>query len=548
MISGIRSEISEPTIERGGHMKKDMMKVVAPVMALSMAATLFAGCGGKEEAPTDAAAVEQGGKNEAGTAAPAASSAGKDTLIIATANETESVTTNLHNAVAGDYLNKMTHNSLFFPDDSLEPQPDLVDSYEILSDTEWLFHLKKGVKFHNGMEMTAKDVKASLELCKESPEVAQYGKSSGVIEVVDDYTVKMTTDGPQSGLLADLCHHGNAILPAELIENGHNFNKEPIGTGPYVLKAWNKGESLEFEAFPDYFKGEAPIKHIIWKIIPEGSSRTMALEAGEADLVVEVENNDITRLDGSDKITVYQSPGTSHNFMMINNEKAPFNNINFRKALASAIDKEAIVKVALNGTGSSVDCMVPNCFPGTTDEMAPTYDVEKAKEYLKASGLNPADCGFALICSDDLKLRAGQVIQSCLKDNLGIEITLESMDLATYLDVTATGDYQAAIGNYTSSDLLAYVSGVYHSKSINASNKTRTNEANIDALIDKLQSTVDKEENEKIATELSIAVNENCPQVALWMENNRRVYDKDLQGFNLNAGGNTYYNRFSWGN
>ena len=103
----------------------------------------------------------------------------------------------------------MTHNCLFKTDADLNAVPDLVESYELNSDTEWIFHLKKGVKFHNGAEMTAKDVKASLDLCKESPEVSQYGKSTGTIEVVDDYTVKITTDGPQAGLLSDLCHHGN---------------------------------------------------------------------------------------------------------------------------------------------------------------------------------------------------------------------------------------------------------------------------------------------------------------------------------------------------
>ena len=120
------------------------------------------------------------------------------------------------------------------------------------------------------------------------------------------------------------------------------------------------------------------------------------------------------------------------------------------------------------------------------------------------------------------------------------------MDLATYLDVTATGDYEAAIGNYTSSNLLAYVLGVYHSSSINASNKTRTNDPEIDALIEKVQATLDPEENEAAITELSIALNELCPQVPLYMKNNTRAYKSDLQGFNVNAGGTTYYELFSW--
>ena len=527
---------------------KKTMRSLAPALALSLAVGLLAGCSGSGEASdTTAAAGQEGAETtaEAGGSGDASGSA-KDTLIIATANETPSVTTNLHNAVAGDYLNKMTHNGLFKTDENMEVVPDLVESYENTSDTEWIFHLKQGVLFHNGEEMTAEDVKASLELCKESPEVSQYSMSTGTVEVVDDYTVKITTDGPQSGLLSDLCHHGNAILPADLIESGHDFNSEPIGTGPYKLVAWNKGENLEFEAFEDYFGGEAPIKHVIWRVIPEGSSRTMALEAGEVDMIIEVESTDMTRISETDGLTLFSEPGTAHNFMMINNEIAPFNNIDFRKAIASAIDKAAIVQVALNGDGSPTDALVPDCFPGTTDEGAPSYDPEQAKAYLEASGLDPAECGFTIICSDDTKLRAGQVIQSSLKENLGIDVQLESMDLATYLDVTATGDYEAAIGNYTSSNLLAYVLGVYHSSSINASNKTRTNDPEIDALIEKVQATLDPEENEAAITELSVALNELCPQVPLYMKNNTRAYKSDLQGFNVNAGGTTYYELFSW--
>ena len=529
-------------------MTNKLMRAVAPVLALSLAASLFTGCGSKAADETTAAAAA-GTETTAAAAAgevAASESTGKDTLVIATANETPSLTTNEHNAVAGDYMNKLTYNSLFYTDENLQVQPDLVESYEAVSDTEWVFKLVQGVKFHNGEEMTAKDVKASIELSKASPEVSLYSSQIESVEVVDDYTVKMVTKVPHSGLLSDLTHHGNAIIPADLIESGHDFNKEPIGTGPYKLVDWKKGESVEFEAFDGYFKGEAPIKHVIWKIIPEGSSRTMALEAGEVDLIVEVETTDVSRMEANDAITIFNDAGTSHNFMMINNEIAPFNNIDFRKAIASAIDKEAIVQVAFNGSASPVDAMVPDCFPGATAEGAPTYDVEAAKAYLEASGLNPAECGFAIICSNDTKLRAGQVIQSCLKENLGIDVTLESMDLATYLDVTSTGDYQAAIGGYTSSTMLGYCQGVYHSSAINASNKTRTNSPEIDALIEEVQTTLDPEANAEVVTRMSIAVNEECPQVPLWMENNTRAYNSDLKGFNCNAGGTTDYYKFSW--
>jgi len=531
-------------------MTKKLMRGLAPVLALSLAVGLFTGCGSKAEetqaaaAETQAAAAEK--KEDAKADAAASESTGKDTLIIATANETPSVTTNLHNAVAGDYINEMTHSNLFKQNENMEIVQDVCESYEIVSDTEWVFKIYEGIKYHNGMEMTAHDVKASLELCKESPEVAQYGQSSKEIEVVDDYTIKIITDGPQSGLLSDLTHHGNCILPKELIESGHDFNKEPIGSGPYKMVEWAKGESLTFEAFDEYFGEKAPIKTVIWKVIPEGSSRTMALEAGEVDLIVEVETTDVSRMKDNPDIAVFDQAGTSHNFMMINNEKAPFDNVDFRRALNAAIDREAIVQVALNGAGSACYSQVPDCFPGATSEGCPTYDPAKAQEYLAASGLNPADCGFPIICSDDTKLRAGQVIQSSLKENLGIDVTLESMDLATYLDVTATGDYMAAIGGYTSSDMLSYAKGVYHSSSINASNKTRTASDVIDALIEEMQATLDPEENVKVVEQMSLAVNEECPQVPLYMRNNTRAYSAALKGFNCSAGGNTDYSKFSW--
>lgn len=524
-------------------MKKTFMKGIASAAALSLVLSMTA-CGSKADETT--AGTEAASETTEGVAAEEGTASEKDTLIIATANETPSVTTYLHSTVAGNYINTMTHNGLFKTNENMEIVPDLCESYEILSDTEWQFKIKEGVKFHNGETVTAEDVKATLELAARSPEVAQHVSEIKEIEVLDEFTVKVTTDGAYSGLLTDLTNYGTYVLPKVLIESGHDFNKEPIGTGPYKFVSWTKGESITLEAFEDYFGEPAKIKNVIWKIIPEGSSRTMALEAGEVDLITEVETTDVSRLQDESGIAVFNGSGTSHNFMMINNEIAPFNNADFRRALNAAIDRDAVVQVALNGAGSPIDSQVPNCFPGATSEGAPTYDPEAAQAYLEASGLDPAECGFSLICSDDTKLRAGQVIQSCLKENLGIDVELQSMDLATYIDLTTEGNYDAALGGYTTTDMLTYVQGIFHSSCINASNSSRVNTPEIDALIEKLKATLDPTEREKVVEELSIAVNKLCPQVPLYMKNNTRAYNESLTGFNCNAGGTTRYEQMSW--
>ena len=164
---------------------------LAPALALSLAVGLMAGCsqngGETTAAPTTEKAsseAESTTEEESSEGTPAAEEeAARDTLTIATADEPPSMTTNQHNAIAGNYMNTMTHNGLFKTGDNMEPVPDLVESYENTSDTEWIFHLKQGVLFHNGEEMKAEDVKASLELCQNSLEVSQYAVP-GTIEVV----------------------------------------------------------------------------------------------------------------------------------------------------------------------------------------------------------------------------------------------------------------------------------------------------------------------------------------------------------------------------
>ena len=459
----------------------------------------------------------------------------KDTIVIATMSETPSVHPADHNATAGSYMNLLTYSTLFNTDMEMQAQPNLVDTYENVSDTVWNFTLKEGIKFHDGTEMKAEDVKASLEWAKTFAEVSLYNKTIETVEVTGDYSFTITTNVPDAILLNNLCHHGNAIVPKALIDSG-----------PYKLVEWKRGDSLEFEAFEDYFGGAPAIKHMIWKIIPEGSSRTIALEAGEIDFIVEVETMDYERLKGDDNITVLEYESTEHNWLMLNNEKPGLDNENVRHAMNCAIDKESIVTVALNGLGKAAVSQTPYNLDGYSEENADPYDPEKAQEWMDASGVDPASIELSIICSNDTKKRAGEVIQANLKDVLGIDAAIENMDLATYLSATAEGDYTGAIGGYTSSTMVGYLVGVYHSDSINASNKTRLNDPEVDALIDKASTTIDVEERNGYLEQCSALLNSICSQVPLYQPVALRAYDSNLKGVEVNDSGTIYFEKCSW--
>lgn len=521
---------------------KKHAKLLALVLGLAMIAGCFAGCNG---------GTSTGGDNEDRHYA-----VDKDTVVIATADETPSVSPTAHNAVAGDYVNRLTYNGLMKLDKDLNPQCDLAESYTTEDQADgsvlWTFNLKQGVKFHDGTEMHAEDVVASLAAAKQAPDVASYTTSYDNVTAVSDYVVTMTTAGPSASLLYDLCHHGNYIVPKALLDSGNDFNANPIGTGPYKFVKWTISEQLEFTAFDDYFdKDNAPkIKNIIWKIIPEGSARTIALEAHEVDYVIELDSNDMTRLEeekDQNGITVMNVPSVSHNWLCINNAVAPFDNVLVRKAINCAINKEDIVKVALNGAGIVAASQTPTGMLGENTEGFDGYDVDKAKQYLADSGVDPSTIKLEMICSNDTKERAATVIQANLKDVLGIESTIVRMDLATYLSETAAGNFTGFIGGYSSSEMMSFLKGVYLSSNIGSSNKTRTNDSHLDELINKACATVDQGEREKVLQETTAYLNDLCPQIPLYQNSILSAHNAYLMGTFINGGGNFYLTDWYWG-
>ncbi len=514
-------------------------RISALLIAAAMLTSVFAGCG----SDTQTSSTGDGATSSTGTADT--SSETKDSVIIATANETPSMHPYDHNATAGSYMNQLTYDTLFVTDMELVPQPLLVESYESLSETEWQFTIKDNVMFHNGEKMTTADIKASLDFAKTFAAVGQYTKFVGECEIIDELTFKLITPEPYANLLMDLAHHGNAIVPKSLIDAGNNFNENPIGSGPYKFVNWSLGEKVEFVAFEDYFLGAPAIANMTWRVIPEGSSRTIALETGEIDAIIEVESNDAGRIEENPELKLFKTAGTTHNYIMINHDVPAFGNEKFREAINYALNRDDIITVALNGLGIPAVTQTPIGLPGTSMDGAYTYDIEKAKTLLAESGVDPSTVEMPIICSDDTKRRAAEVIQAALQE-LGITVTIVSMDLATYLSDTTDGNYVAAIGNFTSSSNLTYMSSVFHSSSINASNRSRLNNPQVDALIDQAATTIDEAENVRIMEEVSALLNDLSPQITLYQFELLRASDKDLMGFECSPSGYIDYAKIAW--
>ena len=349
-------------------MRKNISRFLILALCLIMALGLI-GCE-KEAAPTSEEVVPTSEE-----AVPV-----KDTLVIASATEPPTLDPTNQTSLMSMQMTLLLYNRLFTLDDNVNVVPSLVDTYRNISDTEWELTLKEGIKFHNGTDLTSEDVKATLDYAVTVEYAQPFIGMIDSVEIVDDYTFIIRTEMPSTALIPGLTQSTASILPSELLAEGHDFNAEPCGTGPYKFVSWTSGDNIMFERFDDYFEGPAKIKNVKWRIIPEDSARTIALEAGEVDLLWSVPAIDVPTLDANPALEITTSPGSVNlYFVNINLEVPPFDNVLFRKAFNAALDKQSMVDAALNGYGHISIGSVPNGLPGENLENAVTYDVEQAK-------------------------------------------------------------------------------------------------------------------------------------------------------------------------
>ena len=475
-----------------------------------------------------------------------AEAAPRDTLRVALTSEPPSLTTCDHDSLISVGQNLLSFNGLVRIDHAtLQPVMDLAESYTVENDVDWIFKLKKGVKFHNGDDFTAADVKATIEYAQTVPGSTLYTGSIKSVEIVDDHTVKMTTHEPYAGLLFDMGYHYNFILPKALIASGHDFNSKPVGTGPYKLVDWNLGTSLTYVANEDYFDPEhkAKIKNLEFFVIPEGPSRAIALEAGEVDFVWEVSGADVSNLESNPEIEVLKVNTVDNVQLFLNNDVAPFDNVNVRNAINYGMNRQNIIDGALNGIGVPNYTAIAMGYWGSTEEGASTYDPEKAKKFLADWGGDPSTIVLPILCSNETRVSIATIIQNDLA-KLGIKVQVVAMDTATYFAKWSGGDYVGVLASWSPSNSLTYVQR-FHSER-RAAYPGSCNDPEIDALVDKAKGTINDEQRLKDIHAIVARVNQSSPQISLFQSVWVRAYRTGLKGIVCSGTGYTGFNDMYW--
>ena len=319
-----------------------------------------------------------------------ANKAKKDELIVATAYDAKSLDPHAVNEVAASNVMVQIYNTLITLDKNGKLIPSLAESFEQINDVTYKFKIKKGIKFHNGEEMTVDDVIFSLKRAATSPAVANLYSDIDVdsFEVSEDNTVSFKLKSPNTGFLYNLILPGGSILSQKAVEKfGDDYGMNPIGTGPFKFVNWKKGDRIELEKFDDYFGTKPAFSKMVIRAIPEATNRTIELESGGVDVAYEISANDIERIKENKDLKLTRLIDNSTQYLGFNNKKEPFNDIRVRQAIHYALDIPSIVKTAWKGVGKVAEGpMSPNINYFNSDVKQYEYNVEKAKELLAEAG------------------------------------------------------------------------------------------------------------------------------------------------------------------
>ena len=410
-------------------------------------------------------------------------------------------------------------DTLTYLDDKGVPQPKLAVSWNHSDDFKtWTFKLRPGVKFHDGTPFNAEAAKANFDRQKDPANkcrCAFYIAGIHDVQAPDELTLVYNLNDPSVNLPAILTVPSSNFAvqsPTAWKTKGEDYNRNPVGTGPYILKSWAAGDRIVLEKNPGYWnKGHPYLDRIVLKPLPDAQSRFASLQSGEADIIWddETDADNIQRAQKDPKLTVHTYAGSGAAVAAFNTKVAPFDDLRVRQALVMAIDRKKMSQALTNGLarpatnpygdGSWVKCKDDGALPN---------DIEKAKALIKEYG-KPVE--FKMIVTATPRGRnTGQIFQQFWKQ-VGANVELEQIDQATFVPRAFMRQFQLIgwrIVDFPDPDTQMYAN--FHTGSPVA--LANYSNPELDALLEHARTTADPEKR----TEDYCAISRHINQQAIW--------------------------------
>ena len=447
--------------------------------------------------------------------------ASKDTIVVGLSSSVISLDPANHRTRNSETVIRNMFDGLVTRGPDMKIVPEIAESWEWLDDTTCEFKIRKGITFHNGEALTAEDVEFTFNrIIKEGGMDGESSPRKGLlgplesVEMVDDYTVLFKLSDPWPVLLKMLPHQ--QIVPKDYLETvgTEEFRKHPIGAGPFKFVEGKLIERIVLERFDDYYGGSpdlppvgvAPIKTVIFEVLPESSTRVAALLSGECDIIQNVSTIDVPLIEKNPNCVVKYAKGTTAYSLEMNLTKPPFDNLNVRKAMNYAINRDLLIEVLYNGEG---DVFAGPLFPyeGMFDiSLKPYgYNPELAKVLLKEAGYPD---GFSIVLDTEANIKEAAEIIAGMLSEVGVKCTVRLWEWGVLKPLLLKGE-RNLLFNYWGSSILDPV-GYADAKFLTngRGNYSKYSNPEVDRLIAEGSTSVDLSERKEIYKKMQRIIND----------------------------------------
>jgi peptide/nickel transport system substrate-binding protein len=437
------------------------------------------------------------------------------TLRIGLSNEVRGIDPYGETSVADKSVYTAVYDGLVAFDRNLTVVPELAESWSTPDERTYLFHLRDGVRFHDGSVCDAEAVSQSFQWLLDASNPAQARPELSEVQDVqaaDRLTVKFALKTPSAPLLSTLADRaGKVVSPTARAKYGQDFARHPVGTGPFQFSEWLPDDHLTLTRFDGYWDTRVPLlDRLTFRAIPDASVALTELKTGNIDFLQAVDPKDVAEIRSNPKLASLEGPGVNFWGIWPNTAKGPLASKPLREALSLAIDREAILAAANFGLGQ----LAPGPIPASSwafDSNAPLVrrDLAKARAKL-AEGGRPDGFDLKLSTSPPGK-RTAELAQAQAKE-AGIKIDIQLMEAGAFFAVVQSGQGEAhAIGWGGRTDPDGNVFPMFHSKG--AWNGGKYANPEVDRLIEQGRAVTEREQRKQTYLAIQQLLNQDVAYI-----------------------------------
>jgi peptide/nickel transport system substrate-binding protein len=443
-------------------------------------------------------------------------------------------------------------------------EPYLAEEYNVSEDGKTItFKIRQGVTFTDGTKVTAQVFKDTFDriLNPETGATVAASLIAGIqsTSAPDDQTFVIELAAPSAPFLRNLASQGylQPLSKAEIEKQGDEYGRNPIGAGPFIFKEWVTGQSITLERNKDFNwpkafsknQGKAYPDQMVYKFIADEQTMLAALDSGSVDIAMNVSPKNVQKYRNNPNYYVLEAERQGLGlFLEMNLEDEVLSDLNVRKALNMAINKDAIIKAVLSGEGTPAYGPIPATIFGydsNVEKYGHKLDKDKAVSLLESSGYSKNSNGMMEKDGKELTFelsimaqynQAAQMVQAMLKE-IGITVNIQSMEAGTLIEKVSQGEYDLSFlaYSYADPDILSLL---FHSSQIGGLNHVRAKNSELDELLDKGRTTIDLEERKQVYARIQEIIVENAYWAPIYAEKvfyvvNSRVKNVKVEGVTI---------------